>query len=147
MPDPAIEAAYRATDYRVDNSPVGPFVIQVGQPSAEVDRLLARHQQTEWAFISACNPRSEQQSDEENDRQMADLAAKLREGGWPHYAGAGVGWDGTWPPESSFLVIGISEAEALDLARQFQQDAIVVGRIGEPARLVWTSDETAMEHG
>jgi hypothetical protein len=137
MPDPAIEAAYRATDYRVDDNPFGPFVIRVGEPSAGADRLLAVHGQTTWAFITACNPGSERLPDEQNVRQMANLEAELREGSWPHYAGTGVGRDGTWPPEPSFLVLAISEAEALNLARQFGQNAIVAGRTGEPARLVW----------
>lgn len=137
MPDPAIEAAYRATDYRVADSPAGPFVIRVGEPSPEAVRLLVLHRQTEWAFVTACNPCSEQLPDEVNARRMAGLEGELRAGGWPHYPGAGVGRDGTWPPEPSFLVVGISEAEALDVARRFGQNAIVAGRIEEPARLVW----------
>jgi hypothetical protein len=138
MPDPAIEAAYMATDYRVDQSPVGPFVIRVGEPSQEADRLLALHGQTEWAFVTACNPRSERLLDDENSRRMGELEVELRAGGWPNYHGAGVGRDGTWPPEPSFLVIGIPAAEALGLARRFEQNAIVAGRPGEPTRLEWT---------
>jgi Protein of unknown function (DUF3293) len=137
MPSPAIKAAYRATDYRVDDPAGESFVLRIGETSAGADRLLAAHGQTAWAFITACNPRSERQSDEENSRRMAELEAVLRDGGWPHYRGAGVSRDGTWPPEPSFLVVGISEAEALDLAHCFDQNAIVVGRTGEPARLIW----------
>ena len=137
MPDPAIESAYRATDYRVDDSPAGGFIIRVGELSPEADRLLTLHHRTEWAFVTACNPRSERRPDEENVRRMSELAGMLRAGGWAYYTGAGVGRDGTWPPEPSFLVVGISEAEARDLAGRFGQNATVAGRIGEPARLVW----------
>jgi hypothetical protein len=87
MPDPAIESAYRATDYRVDD-PAGRFVIRVGEPSPEADRLLMLHQQSEWAFVTAYNPGSKPQPDEENARRMAELETVLR-AGWPYYSGAG----------------------------------------------------------
>lgn len=135
MPDPRLEAAYRATDYRVDE---GPFIIRIGERSADADRVLARHGRTEWAFVTACNPRSERLPDNENARRMARLETELRVRGWSCYRGVSADRDGGWP-EASFLVIGVSEAEAVEMARQFGQNAIVAGRFGEPARLVWVA--------
>jgi hypothetical protein len=139
MPDPDLDAAYIDTDYRVDDGPFGPFVIRIGEMSIAADRLLAQHGQSEWAFMTACNPGSAQIAPQENARRMAELQAVCRSRGWPHYAGAGVGRDGSWPPEPSFLVVGIREPEAIAVARQFGQNAIVAGRIGEPCRLVWVA--------
>jgi hypothetical protein len=139
MPDPALDAAYRATDYRVEDGPNGPFVIRVGERSAAVDRLLGLHGQSEWAFVTACNPGSERSTAEENARRMAELEAVCLYHGWPHYFGAGVGRDGAWPPEPSFLVIGVSEADVVAVTGHFGQNAVVMGRLGEPARLVWVA--------
>jgi hypothetical protein len=132
MSDPrgALDAAYRATDYRVEDAPGGPFVVRIGDVCAEVDG--------EWAFVTACNPGSVRLSDDENGRRMADLEAQVRKRGWRYHHGHGVGRDGNWPPEPSLLVVGIAETEALELAERFGQNAIVVGRGGEAARLAWT---------
>lgn len=138
MPDSNLEAAYRVTDYRVEDGPFGPFVIRIGEVSVAVERVLALHGQSEWAFITACNPRSARLPPDENARRMAELEAVCLYHGWPHYVGAGVGRDGTWR-EPSFLVLGITEGDAVELARHFGQNAIVAGRLAEPARLVWVA--------
>jgi hypothetical protein len=51
--------------------------------------------------------------------------------------GAGAGDDGRWAPEPSLLVLGLPRAEAVELARRFGQEAIVAGRRGAPAELVY----------
>jgi hypothetical protein len=137
MPDPAIEAAYRATDYRVDDSPAGSFVLRIGEPSAAAGRLLAIHRQTEWAFVTAWNPGSVRLSDEENTRRMADLEQLVRLHGWRYYHGHGVGRDGQWPPEPSLLIIGISAADAVGLGAEYGQNAVVVGGADGIGRLAW----------
>jgi hypothetical protein len=126
-----LEVAYGATDYRVEDAPSGPFVIRIGQVCADVNE--------EWAFVTACNPRSERLSDEKNSRRMAELEAVVQVGGWTYYHGQGIGSDGRWPAEPSLLVVGISEADAIALGKRFGQNAVVVGRVGEAARLAWTA--------
>jgi len=128
----ALEAAYLVTDYRVEDSPTGPFTIRIG----ELDAALAG---LEWAFVTACNPRSVLLSDEENTRRMADFEKAVQHNGWRCFHGEGVGRDRRWPPEPSLLIVDIKEPEAIELAKAFGQNAIVAGRPGEPARLVWVS--------
>jgi Protein of unknown function (DUF3293) len=127
-----LEAAYLATDYRVEDFPTGPFTIRIGQPIAALAGL-------DWAFVTASNPRSVLLSDEENSRRMADLEKAVQHSGWRFYHGQGVGADRRWPPEPSLLIVHIKESDAVELARHFGQNAIVAGRPGEPARLVWVS--------
>ena len=131
MSDPRadLDAAYRATDYRVDDAPGGPVVIRIGQVCDRVEG--------EWAFVTACNPGSVRLPDEENGRRMTELESEVRKRGWTYYRGQGVGRDGRWPPEPSFLIVGIQWAAAVELGKRFGQNAVVVGRVGEPARLVW----------
>jgi Protein of unknown function (DUF3293) len=124
-----LAAAYRTTDYWVDDAAGGPFVIRIGEVCAEVNG--------NWAFVTAWNPRSQPVSAEENTRRMAELEAFVRSGGWTFYHGRGVGRDGTWPPEPSLLIIGIQWRDAVELGKRFGQNAVVVGRTGEAARLEW----------
>lgn len=129
MPDPQLELAYHQTDYRV-SSPGGEFVIRIGKLCPEIDA-------EQWAFITACNPMSRLLSDQENAGRMQQLEAELAAANYRFEHGAGVGRDGQWPPEPSLLVYEIDEAAAIELARRYDQAAIVVGRRNEPARLVW----------
>jgi hypothetical protein len=138
-----LRQAYEATAYRVDEGPRGGFVIRVGARSADADALLAAAGADAWAFITASNPRSVPLVAADNAARMARLAQLLRDRGVAHYAGAGVGDDTTWPAEPSLLVVGLVEAEALALARAFDQLAIVAGRRGEAARLVWVEAAAA----
>ena len=132
-----LEAAYRATSYRLFGCPTGDFVIRCGRRSSQLDRLLERHAAAEWAFVTACNPRSRRLDDQENAARMERLEATLLEAGYCSLPGAGEANDNSWPPEPSLLVLGIAETEALALAATFDQHAILVGRRGKPARLVW----------
>jgi len=52
------------------------------------------------------------------------------------FEGEGVGIDSKWPPEKSFLVLGIPNEEASRLGRTFGQRAVVVGQRNRPAEMV-----------
>lgn len=138
-----LRAAYEATDYRVDDGPRGGFVIRVGARAPAADALLAAAGAESWAFITASNPRSQLLSEAENLARMARLTGVVQRRGLAHYSGAGVAVDGDWPPEPSLFVIGLDEVAAVGLAREFDQHAIVVGRMGEPARLVWVGADAS----
>jgi hypothetical protein len=135
MIDSILAAAYRDTDYWVDH-PRGRFAIRIGEP---VPQIVAES----WAFITACNPGSKPLTAKENAARMRKLEQIVRDLGLSFLRGEGVGRDGAWPPEPSLLILNIDEATAIDLARQSGQAAIVFGRRGEPARLVWIDDGDA----
>ena len=138
-----LRAAYEATDYSVHEGPHGGFVIRVGARADAADALLAAAGADSWAFITACNPGSMPLAVADNAARMDRLTQRVRARGLAYFSGAGVAADGAWPPEPSLLVLGLSEAEALALARELGQLAIVVGRRGEPARLVWVEADAA----
>lgn len=91
----------------------------------------------EWAFITAWNPGSRQLALEENEARQAELVGIIRERGWRHFEGSGIPARGDWQAEASVLVLGISQGEAADLGRRFGQNAIVTGRCGGAAVLVY----------
>ena len=131
------EAAYLYTDYRVDDAPNGPFVIRLGELSIDLEELLRDECEFTWAFVTACNPGSVAQLEEVNLRRAAELQSCVRKRHWRYFVGSGVGRDGQWPAEPSLLILGIRAEDAIELARRFGQNALVVGAAGERARLVW----------
>jgi hypothetical protein len=137
MDDPDLEAAYRSTSYSVIVPGREPISIRCGARCLPLDLLLAESRAREWAFITACNPRSAPLDDEANAERMMRLEMLVRGRGLACFQGEGQADDGDWPPEPSLLVLGIAEAEALALAREFEQHAIVAGERGGEARLVW----------
>src|ERR1043166_1128961 len=114
MPDPSLEAAYRATDYRA-----GDITIRIGELAA-VDADC-------WTFLTACNPGSIRQPSAANAEHMARLEEAVHAAGFKFLSGEGVGRDGSWPPEPSLLILDIDEATARELARRYGQAAIVFG--------------------
>ncbi len=106
---------------------------------AALDRHLADLGAAEWAFVTACNPRSTRLDAAGNADRMARLDAVLRDRGLAWLAGSGQGAAGDWPAEPSRLVLGIGEADAVALGRLFGQNAILAGGRGQAARLVWVA--------
>ena len=135
MSDHPLRPAYEATGYRVGNR----FTIRCGERSLPLDALLAESGHDTWAFITAWNPGSIALDTAENRCRMTNLSGRIALLGLPMLEGEGVGTGGDWPPEPSFLVLGIGESAAVELGRAFGQVAIVVGRIGEPASLCFCS--------
>lgn len=134
----ALEAAYRATTY-VAWGPAGAEIrIRVGEQHPGLDALLEAQGAGCWAFLTPCNPRSEPQSDHVNATRVAALRTDLDEHGYRYWEGAGVGEGTDWPPEPSFLVLGISRSVASELAVRYEQYAFVFGETGGRAELVWT---------
>jgi len=126
----ALERAYRATTYRA-----GPLRLRVGERSAALDAMLAERGADEWAYLTAWNPGSQPCPEAENRAAQGRLLERLA--AWPTLAGESRGDDASWPAEPSVLVLGIGRGEAMALAREFGQAAILAGRRSGAAELVW----------
>lgn len=137
MIDPALEAAFRGTAYWVTGHHGRRFAIRIDSRCAALDELLDAAGATAWAYVTACNPRSQVLEAGENRRRMERLEALVRGRGFTVLPGEAIADEPGWPAESSLLVLGIPESEAVEIARTFAQHAIVAGRAGAEARLVW----------
>ena len=135
--DPALDAEYRATTYRVFVPGADAIDLHVGEASAALDALLEGHAAQTWAFVTAWNPASRRLSAEENQSRQAKLLWEVRARGWRSLEGAGVPVRSDWQPEASLLVVGLSKDDAVALGRRFGQNAIVAGQLGEPAELIY----------
>jgi hypothetical protein len=81
----------------------------------------------------------------ENDARQDDLKRDLQAAGYKWMLGEGIGDDPSWPPEESLIVLGISRGKAIALGRHFGQLAVVVGRRGQPARLVGSAPTPVLQ--
>lgn len=131
-----LEVAYRNTAYCVDHS-AGNFSIRLGKACARLDELLLGHGVTSWAFVTAWNPCSRHLPDEVNVTRHADLLAYVRKLKYPVFPGRGKPDSGEWIPEESLLILGIEEDTALRPGVMFDQNAVVIGRVGRPAEIRW----------
>jgi hypothetical protein len=127
--------AYERTTYCVDDSP-GRIRFRAGDVSRSLDALVARHDATRWALITAWNPESVRLTRAENDVRQRSLERDAQQAGYQMLRGEGIGADPNWQPEESILILGISRKAARQLGRQYGQLAIVVGHRDGPGRLV-----------
>lgn len=141
-----LQAAYERTEYRVF-APDGTMVIQVGQLVPSLDVLLGEIGVEEWAFLTAYNPRSQLLEPSHNQQRQQRLRSELESTGLGVVPGEGAGLEPGWEPEPSFLVLGLDRDSALDLARRYEQHAIVVGKRGERASLVWCDAQPSSSDG
>lgn len=135
MSSSELERAYVGTEYRV-SSVDPPIILKIGKRSEQVDQLLLEHGCGSWAFITPCNPRSVELTDEQNKRRLEAFAATISSQ-FELLLGEGVGENPEWSPEPSYLILGIHKENALSLATHWEQNAFVFGELGSAAELVW----------
>lgn len=126
-----LEDAYRRTTYAAGLS----IRLRVGEPHPFLDEMLAFRGLEEYAYLTAWNSGSAPLPDAENRARQDDLKARLQ-GKHPAIEGVATADDGSWS-EESLLVLGISRADALALARGFGQVAILAGRRGGAPEIAW----------
>ena len=116
--------AYLSTHYRVGSGSEA-FVLRVGQRSSELERLTRETELQGALFITAFNPLGRRQDDDANAMAHELLGAQLRNMSTVVIEGSGADPIGGWPPEGSFLALGIGAEDARRLGRHFRQDAVV----------------------
>jgi hypothetical protein len=128
--------AYRQTDFAVIHDGVE-ITVQIDNTSAALDRLLAELDAASGIFITAWNPYSLAQSAEVNAAANARMAALFERRGIraPPHVGRSRASD--WS-EEGFFAIDLDPADALAIAREFRQHAVVFAASGQTAVLLLT---------
>lgn len=134
-----LEQAYRTTTYRVF-LPSGAVDLRIDVANPPLAAWLQVEEVEEWAVVTAANPASEPLSARENAERQARLEVSLLEEGFEPYAGENVADVPGWPVEESCFIPDISQPEAVALAQQFGQNAILCGETDGVPRLVWTGN-------
>ena len=136
MLDPALVAAYQATDYVLFVEDGLEITLNIGRPSPEFDRVLERRRATGAVVVTAYNPRSIVLGEMENHTRHEQLTELLDTGGYDYALGEGRDPTGHWKAELECVVFGISAEAGVESARRFEQNAIVfVARGGSPELL------------
>lgn len=134
----ALDAAFRATSYRVDTAE-GVFDLRIGMPDPAFDDFLRRQGVSCWAVLTACNPGVVRDDDGNRLRRMR-LQERLQTLGWSFSLACNLADDRMWPEEPGFLLLQVSEQEVRSLASEFFQLACVCGSVGGAPRLVWIQE-------
>ncbi len=134
MLDQALIEAYRATDYVLFVGDGPDVTLNVGRANPDFDRVLGLRRATTAVVITAFNPRSVVLSEAENRARHAELTALLDARGYAYALGEGRDPTGAWKAELECVVFDLPRDAALEIARRFEQNAIVhVERGGAPA--------------
>lgn len=111
---------------------------RIGVTDAACDqRLRNAGCHTRWCIITPCNPRSVPGDDATNSARLREMDMRLRKCGQRYLPTLASADDGTWP-EPGFCVLDLAEHDAVQLARHYEQNAIVIGTLGDAPRLRWT---------
>lgn len=136
---PELLASYKNADYVVFGHQRGSpdLVIRIDRVNPALDELLAHNEAASAAFVTACNPRGEKKTYEENEAAAAALRASPALIGYAWFKGEGRDPERRWPAEPSLLIVGIPRKEAAQLGEALNQNAIVfVEKGGKPELIV-----------
>lgn len=129
-----LDAEYQGTVYSA-TTPDGILLIRPGRRNYLLDNVLTAFRAKRWAYITAYNPGSIPMSDAINEAAHIELCRILMRKGLVFFEGDGSS-EG-WPAEKSVLIVGIGRDKAMKLGRKFTQNAIVVGKKGDAAKVCW----------
>ncbi len=132
--NPGLRKAYLQTAYMV-RAPQGVHALRIGASHPAFDVEVTSAGARCWAFMTAWNPGSLPRSAEQNALAQAELLRSLEALAFLSWPAEGKADGGGWR-EESVCVLDLEAARAVALARRFGQLAVVVGQVGEPARLL-----------
>lgn len=124
----ALWEAYRRTEYRIG----APYNLTL-----KVDEAAVGLSSKPWAYLTAWNPRSQLLPRLENQQRQFELESLLCDEQVSTFPGVARDPLGEWPDEEGVFVAGLSRDRALQLGREFGQNAILVGMGNGTVELVW----------
>lgn len=137
-----LEAAYRATTYRVF-LPGGMCDLRVGVANEALSCWLETAGCAQFAVITAHNPGSVVVDDATNAERQAQLECDLLEGNYEPYAGQNLPDAADAPVEDSCFVPDLAPEDACALAEDYGQNAVIVGGADGVPQLLWVEDSEA----
>jgi len=123
-----LESVYRSARYVVD--------VGCAPASFDIGKRIPQLARQPFALITAYNPADARPTDDENERNNERLLARIERSRIAWLPARGMSRDEAHV-EPSFALFGISREDALALARDFGQAAIIWFD-GKTAELAWT---------
>ena len=119
--------AYRNAVYQIFKEKEKEIItLTVGSKSEELIRLIINQNVISATFITAFNPKSVILSEEENASRNEELRKDIANLKLQYFEG--VGFDATntdWLPEKHFLILGLDRDHSINLAKKYDQNAIL----------------------
>jgi hypothetical protein len=127
--------AYKRTDYSalIENKT---YILKIDEPNLDWIYFLKEKDQSFYFYITAWNPYSNLVSQDENRRANLELKSKLESLRLLVFDGVGKSWDSDWY-EDSFCTIGGNKDLAIQLGKDYRQNAIVYGSLTENPTLLF----------
>ena len=119
---PSLVQAYRETLYK---APELELTLVVDQPNPTLHLAHRQHRTDCSAFITACNPHSDELTSAENELRQKGLAAELRSRSLAFVDGIGQHPSNGWQGEPSFLVFGLTLEASKTLCTRLEQNGFV----------------------
>ena len=136
--DEHLSKAYRNTRYRVQILDID---IQIDQKNEDLDVFLFDNHCWQWAFVSAFNPGSKVLPWPENEQRHQQLREKIQTLKLRICEGTGIpAPEENWEAEKNFLILDINKKDAIALAKEFGQLAILFGEFERKAELLWIQE-------
>lgn len=126
--------AYTETDYIV--LPLD-LTIKVGKVNRKMHSEMLSRSWSTYSIMTAWNPRSVEAPYEENILQNLKMLKDLVEEDAVIFPALGKHKGNIWKPEESWCVINLSKEKCLELARKYDQNAIVFGTLNDEAELLY----------
>lgn len=121
---------YLNTNFVVYNLDIS---IKIDKQCEKLNKLLEKHKQTTWAFITAWNPCYNVLSEIGNTERTEMLRSMVCD--YTFYEGEGAVFRSK-VPDRSLLILGIELKEAMNIGIKLRQIAIVAGSNNDTARLI-----------
>ncbi len=128
-------ANYLATNYQVGTDE-DMFILQINQYSKTLSQRLEENQKTFATIITAYNPFSQTQNNEQNLAANQKLLHALKQYSNPLIESINIDPSGIWPAEKSYCVFGLNLENSKFLGRKFNQNAIVWANSNAIPRLI-----------
>jgi hypothetical protein len=137
---PELRESFRNARYEV-RLPTGIVDLAVDRQCVPLSEWMHANGCTCAALMTAHNPAGRQRADSLNAASQAMLEARLLQGGYTLMQATAIDPSGGWPPEPSLFIPGIAQADAMTLAGEFGQLAILWNAADAIPRLVETGQE------
>lgn len=130
-----LQEAYEKTAYGILGQPR--LTLRIGQEQPVLSALMLLKAHETACFITAFNPGSVLCDAGQNQAAQLSLKYQLEARNLEFMDAAAIPLGSDWPFEPGFLVFGLARELAVELGKQFDQNAIVWFEPDAKAELVW----------
>ena len=135
MIDKELHEAYLNTQYIICDEDCSYF-LKIGEKNPLLDNFLKVRGIESWAFITAANPYSKLREESLNQQYNELLLDELQEQNYHYLNSKAIDPLNKWPTEHGYVVLDINLEAVIGFAQQFNQNAIVFGKLEDAPRLV-----------